>query len=200
LARELHDTLEQTIASVALQLDAAKGFFHGQPDESQRLLDAATEQLRESQSEVRRSVWNLRSVKLEEATLPEALQQLGAALADTHGPKVEVRCEGEPIQVPPGVASHLFRIAQEGVTNALKHAQARKIEIVLSFRPSGVELCINDDGCGFDPQAAATNGHFGLRGLKERAHALEAELTLDSKLGQGTRLFLRVPAVGLRDT
>jgi signal transduction histidine kinase len=199
MARELHDTLEQTIASVALQLDAAKGFFHGQPDESQRLLDAATQQLRESQSEVRRSVWNLRSVKLEEATLPEALQQLGQALADTHGPKVEVRCEGEPLHLPPGTASQLFRIAQEGVTNALKHAQAQKIEIVLSFRPEVVELRVNDDGCGFDPAVASVNGHFGLRGLRERARALDAELALDSKPDQGTRLRLTVPVAGFRE-
>jgi signal transduction histidine kinase len=200
VARELHDTLEQTIASVALQLDAAKGFFFGQPDESQRLLDAATRQLRESQAEVRRSVWNLRSVKLEEATLPEALQQLGNALADTHGPKVEVRCEGEPVQMPPGVASHLFRIAQEGVTNALKHSHARRIEIILGFKPEGVELDVNDDGCGFDPMAAAANGHFGLRGLQERARALEADLALESKPGEGTRLRLVVPVSSLRET
>ena len=156
--------------------------------------------MRDSQAEVRRSVWNLRSVKLEEATLPEALQQLGNALADTHGPKVEVRCEGEPVQVPPGVASHLFRIAQEGVTNALKHAQARNIEIVLAFRPDGVTLVINDDGCGFDPGSAATNGHFGLRGLHERARALDAEFSLDSSPGQGTRLRLAVPAECLRES
>jgi signal transduction histidine kinase len=200
MARELHDTLEQTIASVALQLDAAKGFFLGQPEESQRLLETATQQLRESQSEVRRSVWNLRSVKLEEATLPEALQQLGKALADTHGPKVEVQCEGEPMHLPPGVASHLFRIAQEGVTNALKHAQARRIEILLKFKPDGVELCVNDDGCGFDPSATAANGHFGLRGLKERARALEAQLMLDSKPGKGTRVRVMTPATVLRET
>lgn len=199
LARELHDTLEQTIASAALQLDAARGFFSEQPRESERLLVAATDQLRESQLEVRRSVWNLRSVKLEEATLSEALQQLGEALADTHGPKVEVRCEGRPIQVPPGVASHLFRIAQEGVTNALKHAQARRIEIILGFTPAVVELCVNDDGCGFDPRAAADNGHFGLRGLKERARALGAELALDSKSGQGTHLRVSVPTAGLKE-
>jgi signal transduction histidine kinase len=200
LARELHDTLEQTIASVALQLDAAKGFFQRQPDESQRLLDSATHQLRESQAEVRRSVWNLRSVKLEEATLPEALEQLGKALADTHGPKVEVRCEGEPTQVPPGVASHLFRIAQEGVTNALKHAQAQKIEIILAFKPDGVDLAVSDDGCGFDPLAPSANGHFGLRGLQERARALDAQLALDSKPGKGTRLRLTVPLASLRET
>jgi signal transduction histidine kinase len=200
LARELHDTLEQTIASAALQLDAARGFFSEQPQESERLLVAATDQLRESQLEVRRSVWNLRSVKLEEATLPEALQQLGKALADSHGPKVEVRCEGKPVHVPPGVASHLFRIAQEGVTNALKHAQARRIEISLEFKPEAVELCVNDDGCGFDPLAASGNGHFGLLGLKERARALDAELALDSKPGQGTRLRLTVPAAVLRET
>lgn len=199
MARELHDTLEQTIASVALQLDAAKGFFNGQPDESQRLLDAATHLLRESQAEVRRSVWNLRAVKLEEATLPEALQQLGEALADTHGPKVEVRCEGALMHVPPGVASHLFRIAQEGVTNALKHARAGRIEIVLSFKPNAVELTVSDDGCGFDPSASSLDGHFGLRGLKERARALNAELALDSMTGQGTRLHLAVSATSLQE-
>jgi signal transduction histidine kinase len=200
LARELHDTLEQTLASVALQLDAAKGFFHVQPEESQHLLAAATTQLRESQAEVRRSVWNLRSVKLEEATLPEALEQLGKALADTHGPKVEVRCVGEPVHVPPGVASHLFRIAQEGVTNALKHAQARRIEMSLHFAPVGVELCINDDGCGFDATAVPVNGHFGLLGLRERARALDAEMILDSKSGHGTRLRITVPASRLKET
>ena len=200
LARELHDTLEQTLASTALHLDAAKGFFHDQPAETERLISAATQQLRQSQLEVRRSVWNLRALALEQATLPEALLQLGKALADTHGPAVEVRCEGQPILVPPGVASHLFRIAQEGVTNALKHAQARKIEIILDFKPEGVELQVNDDGCGFDPVAASVNGHFGLLGLKERARALGAELTLDSKPSQGTRLRLAVPAAHLKES
>jgi signal transduction histidine kinase len=200
LARELHDTLEQTIASVALQLDAAKGFFVGQPAESQRLLDTASHHLRESQAEVRRSVWNLRSVKLEEATLPDALQQLGKALADTHGPKVEVRCEGEPVQVPPGVASHLFRIAQEGVTNALKHARSSRIEIVLAFRSQTVELSVGDDGCGFDLAATAErDGHFGLRGLRERAGALGAALNLDSTPGHGTQIRVTVPAARLKE-
>lgn len=200
LARELHDTLEQTIASVALQLDAAKGFFHQSPEESQRLLDAATQQLRDSQADVRRSVWNLRSVKLEEATLPEALRQLGKALADAHGPNVTVRCSGTLQQIPPGVASHLFRIAQEGVTNALKHAAARQLEIALEFTPDAVTLQVNDDGCGFDPSAAALNGHFGLRGLRERARALGAELTLNSRPGQGTQLRVSLPPAALRKT
>lgn len=200
LARELHDTLEQTLASAALHLDAASGFFHEQPTETERLMSAATQQLRQGQLEVRRSVWNLRALALEQATLPEALRQLGKALADTHGPVVEVRCEGKPALVPPGAASHVFRTAQEGVTNALKHAQAHKIEIILEFKSEGVELRVNDDGCGFDPAAASVNGHFGLLGLKERARALRAELTLDSSPGRGTRLRLAVPASQLKDS
>lgn len=193
MARELHDTLEQTIASVALQLDAVRGFFHRSPEDSQRLLEAATQQLRDSQAEVRRSVWNLRSVKLEEATLPEALQQLGKALADAHGPTVEVRCAGIPQQIPPGVASHLFRIAQEGVTNALKHATAQRVEITLEFTPEAVILQVNDDGCGFDTSAAGLHGHFGLLGLHERAAAVAATIDLQSSPGQGTHLRVRVP-------
>jgi signal transduction histidine kinase len=200
LARDLHDTLEQTLASTALQLDAARGFFREQPEESERLLVAATEQLRESQSEVRRSIWNLRSVKLEDATLLEALKQLAKALADSHGPVVEVVCEGEPGHVPPGVASHLFRVAQEGVTNALKHAQANKITIVIRFQNANMELCIQDDGCGFDPATVVVNGHFGLRGLHERARALGAQLTLRSASGQGTQVCLSVPSERLKET
>ncbi len=200
LARDIHDGLEQTLASAALHMDAARGFLREQPQEAERLLTTATDQLRESQLEVRRSIWNLRSVKLEKATLPEALQQLGEALADAHGPVVEVRCEGEPTLLAPGAASQLFRIAQEGVTNALKHAQARRIEVILRFQPQTVELCVNDDGCGFDPSAPSVNGHFGLRGLKERARALGAELALDSTAGNGTRLRLRVPLAGLRES
>ncbi len=200
LARELHDTLEQTLASTALQLDAARGFFREQPQESERLLVAATEQLRESQSEVRRSIWNLRSVKLEKATLPEALEQLGKALAETRGPAVAVRCEGKLVHVPPGAASHLFRIAQEGVTNALKHAGASRIDIHLAFGSDALELSVSDDGCGFDPAAAEVNGHFGLRGMKERARALAAELTLDSKPGRGTRLRLVVANRRLKES
>jgi signal transduction histidine kinase len=199
LARELHDTLEQSLASAALHLDAANGFFRERPAESERLLEAATRQLRQSQLEVRRSVWNLRALALEQATLPDALRQLGKALADTHGPVIEVRCEGQPQHIPPGDASHLFRIAQEGVTNALKHAGAQKIEIVLAFTPEGVQLQVNDDGCGFDPAAVSLDGHFGLRGLKERAGALGAELTLESQPGAGTRLRLDVPAARLKE-
>ncbi len=199
LARELHDTLEQTLASTALHLDAAMGFFYEQPAETERLIKTATQQLRHGQLEVRRSVWNLRALALEQATLPEALRQLGKALADTHGPAVEVFCEGKPIHVSPGAASHLFRTAQEGVTNALKHAQARKIEIILDFKPEGVELRVNDDGCGFDPTIASGNGHFGLLGLKERARALRGEITFESSAGHGTRLRLIVPAARLKE-
>lgn len=199
LARELHDTLEQTLASTALQLDAARGFFRDQPTESERLLIEATEQLRESQREVRRSVWNLRSVKLEEATLPEALRQLSEALRDRNGPVVEMRCEGAPRMIPPGAASQLFRVAQEGLTNALKHAQPGKVDIVLKFDPDVLELSIIDDGIGFLATAPEIEGHFGLRGLRERARALRGVLELDTSPGQGTRLRLKVPMSHLED-
>jgi len=200
LARELHDTLEQTLASVGLQLDAAKGFFGEQPDHSEKLLDSATELLRESQAEVRRSVWNLRSVKLEEATLVDALQQLASALADANGPVVEVECIGKPVQVPPGVASHLFRVAQEAVTNALKHSQAKHIRISLAFELDGLRLVVADDGCGFDANNAAADGHFGLRGLRERATAMRGKLDVASKPDAGTRVEIFVPAGQLEES
>lgn len=197
LARELHDTLEQSLASVGLHLDAAKGFFRDQPDESERLLVAATAQLRESQAEVRRSVWNLRAVKLEEATLPDALAQLAHALADSQGPSLAVNCTGEAVNLPPWIASHLFRVAQEAVTNALKHAAATTVHLELHFAPDGVTLEVSDDGRGFDVAGTDLEGHYGLRGLRERAAALGGALTIESAMGRGTRVRLHVPVARL---
>lgn len=193
LARELHDTLEQSLASVALHLDAAKAYVREAPEKSEDLIENATRHLRDGQAEVRRSVWDLRSVKLEEATLPEALHQLAHALEDPSGPAVTARCEGQPITISPGVASHLFRVAQEGVTNALKYASAKSIEIVLAFKPTLIELTVTDDGCGFDVTAPLSDGHFGQRGLQERAAALQANLKLESEPGHGTRIVFGVP-------
>lgn len=199
LARELHDTLEQSLASVALQLDAARGFYQEQPAESERLLETATQVLRESQAEVRRSVWNLRSVKLEEATLPEALAQLGKALSDTQGPAVCVDIEGTPVALPPWVSSHLFRIAQEAVTNTLKHAKATRIRLLLSFEGETLRLEVSDDGCGFNPVESRKEKRFGLLGLRERAAALRAQLVLDTAPGSGTRVAVVVPVKQLNE-
>lgn len=197
LARELHDTLEQTLASVALLIDAGRGYLKVDAAESDRLLENAVTQLRASQLEVRRSIWNLRALSLEQTMLPDALRQLGQALADAHGPVVEVRCEGEAMNVDPGVASHLFRMAQEGVTNALKHSHADRIEIVLSFEPETIRLEVRDDGCGFDVEHAVANGHFGLRGLKERAVLVGATLEIKSETGRGTHLLVSLPVARL---
>jgi signal transduction histidine kinase len=193
LARELHDTLEQSLASVALHLDAAKGYLREAPGQAEQLIEAATEQLRDGQADVRRSVWDLRSVKLEEATLPEALKQLGDALADPNGPAVDVRCEGPPTTISPGLASHLFRVAQEGVTNALKYANPENITILLRFNETSVELVITDDGCGFEVGSISDDGHYGLRGLRERAAAVGASLKIISRSGEGTRIEFIVP-------
>jgi signal transduction histidine kinase len=192
LARELHDTLEQSMASVALQLDAVHGFYHEQPKQALVLLEQATHTLRESQAEVRRSVWNLRSLKLEETTLPDALDQLSESLHATQGPAIEFACEGSPWTLPPLVASHLFRIAQEAVTNALKHADARRIRLLLAFEPTLLELSIQDDGRGFATETVLEEGHFGLAGMQERATALEADLRIVSSADTGTSLHVRV--------
>ncbi len=198
LARELHDTLEQSLASVALQLDAAGAWLKNDPAQADRFFTSAASQLRASQQEVRRSVWGLRSLALEGVSLGEALRQLAGSLADGHGPTLAVTVRGEADDLPVGMAGQLFRIAQEGVTNALKHAGANKIHLLLDQTDLGeVTLEVKDDGAGFSPEESAEGPpRFGLAGMRERVAALEGSLEIHSKPGHGTRVTVRAPLPG----
>jgi signal transduction histidine kinase len=96
--------------------------------------------------------------------------------------------------MPRSITHHLLRIAQEATTNAIRHAEAREIDIRLAYAPGAVSLAISDDGIGFHPETVLTQaGHFGLRGIRARAKKLRGELTLTSSPGEGTEIHVLVP-------
>jgi signal transduction histidine kinase len=195
LAADLHDTLEQSLTSTALQLEAADALREEAPQRSGDHLRIARQVLARSREEMRRSVWNLRAQAMEGRTLPDALREIVAALGQDGPPTIAVDSEGEARPLPDLLARNLLLLAQEGLTNALKHAAAARIRIGVAFEGESVQVTVEDDGRGFDPAAhpGPQNGHFGLQGMRERMKRLGGVLVVASAPGKGTRLSARAP-------
>ncbi|MGA9451809.1 MAG: histidine kinase [Verrucomicrobiia bacterium] len=195
LAQELHDTVEQTLTGIALQLDAASKLHDRSPENSVRHLELARSLMAKSQVEVRQSVWDLRSRGLEQFDLSTALAE--GARQITSGTNVQVRFEtkGEPQSLPEVVEENLLRIGQEALANIIKHSGATHVNIELQFERQGVSLQVKDNGTGFDLEKAGgpSEGHFGLLGMSERAKRLGGRFILSSKLEEGTSLRVEIP-------
>lgn len=195
LAREIHDTLAQGFVGIASQLDAVAMCMPDEQTPARAFLDMARRMARHSLTEARRSVMDLRASVLEGQDLAAALQS-GTRMW-TAGSSVEVAVDvgGAPITLPQEVEQHLLRIAQEAVTNVLKHAGASRIWIKLHTEARKLYLRIVDNGRGFEQQDvfSVRGGHFGLIGMRERAERLGGELRLASHPGEGTEVEVTVP-------
>jgi len=141
-----------------------------------------------SREDLRRSIWNLRASLLEQSTLPEALQRIARDRGTGQIARIAVESEGPPRPLPDFVAGNLLLLAQEAITNALKHAKAQHIGLALKFSDEAVTLSIRDNGQGFDPTTAVgtKEGHFGLQGMRERIKRLGGILQITSQPGEGT--------------
>ena len=190
LAADLHDSLEQSLTGVALQLQAAKN----RPKDSPHL-ELAERLLKHSREEVHRAVRDLREPVDEDFDLPSALGDLIRRSAA--GSPVDFQLElPSPMPVIASHLSHqLLRLVQEGVTNALKHAEATTIRVNLQIGAGRADLRIEDDGKGWNRSEAPgpAEGHFGLQGMKERAARLAGTFSIDSTPGSGTRIHVMLP-------
>jgi signal transduction histidine kinase len=193
MAREFHDTLAQGLGAISLQLEVAKRQLPADSN-AQKPLGEAGAQTRASLDEVRNAIWNMRSQVLETGDLASALNGVLHALADPNQLQVELKVIGEPKRFAPVVENNLLRIGQEAIANAVKYAQAKRIEVVLKFAERQFELCVSDDGCGFDPShPPASEGGFGLVGMRERVAELNGELNVSSAPGKGSIVKLTMP-------
>ncbi len=192
IARELHDTLEQELAGITMQLDLAVDCFRQAPPVAFRALDAARNMSRHSMVEARRSVWDLRCDLLEHGDLPTALTQIVRPLIPGDEAKLDVNVSGTPVRLPGRVEMNLLRIGQEAVANAIKHGHASAIQIELQYSPEKVILQVRDDGCGFSPDHSSSAGHFGMLDMRERAESLGCHLRIDSTPGRGTLIAVEV--------
>jgi ligand-binding sensor domain-containing protein/signal transduction histidine kinase len=194
MSRELHDTLAQGFAGIAIHLDAAAACLPKGVQELRGHLGLARALVRESLAEARRAVLDLRPHALEHADLATALSEMAGRLATDSAIHVEVT--GEPRLLSSAVEGDLLRIAQEAVTNALRHAGAHEIRVHLDFDADHVSLRILDDGHGFAAgvaMAPSSAGHLGLVGIRERAARIGGQFTLHSQAGAGTEVVVEVP-------
>jgi signal transduction histidine kinase len=187
IAHDLHDGVVQDLAAVSYSLAAAA---EGAPAPYDR-------DLRTAAAETRHGIGQLRTL-LVEIYPPEVHRAgLAAALADllgtAEGRGLETSLDVDPeLELEPEVEALFFRIAQESVRNAVKHADAGSLSVQVTSTESGARLAVSDDGRGFDPSAAGGDGHFGLRVLADVARDAGGELAIDSAPGAGTRVTVEV--------
>jgi signal transduction histidine kinase len=192
LARDLHDSVAQTLYGLTLQAEAAsRKLAAGQDEAVQAHLRAIREDARQTLQETRLLIFELRPPILEELGLAAALKARIDAVEARGGTAVQLDLQELP-SLDPALEMGLYRIAQEALNNAAKHAEATEIDVRLAQNGESVILAIADNGCGFDP-AAVPNGRVGLQGMAERVAQMKGDLQIKSTPGQGTEIFVEVP-------
>ncbi|MFJ9050834.1 sensor histidine kinase [Streptomyces bacillaris] len=198
LAREIHDTLAQGLSSIQLLLRAAERTLPGDAPATAHVR-AAREAAQANLAEARSFVRALTPPDLEHGSLAAALERL---CARTTGPGLTVRfaVSGTPVELPTPYEVALLRTAQSALANTVRHAEAGRAEITLSFMDTSVALDVVDDGRGFDPAAVPVDergdGGFGLPAMRSRAATLGGTLSVESAPGQGTALAVTLPVAG----
>lgn len=193
VAHEMHDTLAQSFAGVAFQIQAAKNNSPQGDAVLERHLNLALDMVRHSHSEAHRSIVMLRPQALDETTnLQEALQQSIERMTEGCAINVNFVVNGTQVSLPLFVEDGLYRVAQESIANALRHGNPNSLRITLDYGAGTVTLTVMDDGSGFDPSQLGKNG-FGLSGMRQRIRALHGTFTISSERGEGTQVRAEVP-------
>lgn len=203
IARELHDTLLQSFQGALLYFQAGVNLLPDRPDNgrAKQQLEGAMDQAAQAIAEGRDAVQDLRSSTIQTNDLAMALKTLAGELAanetNQSAPAVGVRVEGESRDLHPILRDEVYRIAAEALRNAFRHAQAKRIEVEIHYDVQKFRLRVRDDGRGMDAKIVAETGrpgHYGLRGMRERAKAIGGNLELWSNVESGTEIELTIRA------
>jgi ligand-binding sensor domain-containing protein/signal transduction histidine kinase len=207
IAREIHDTLAQGFVGVSVQLELVARLLTGSREAAPKSaiepvveqLDQARALVRASLADARTSIWDLRSGAAgapdPPQDLPSRLSRSCTRIAGGSSAKVYLQVNGTYRPVSLKIEEELLRIGQEAVANAVRHAAASRIDVHLIYESARVSLRVEDDGQGF-ATATGTNGpegHYGIRGMHERASEIDAALSLESAVGEGTRVTVEAP-------
>ncbi len=194
LARDIHDTLAQGLTAISLQLETAEAILdeQGNRDEIRETVHQALKLARQNLEEARRSVQDLRAAPLEGRNLSDALVDLVAEYQSNSDIEFSYNSTGGSRPLPSRFESGLYRIAQEALNNLLQHSNSSWASVTLTTTPEWIDLSIEDDGKGFEIDSIP-EGRFGLQGIHERTRLLGGNMELQSELGSGTRLEVRVP-------
>lgn len=200
IAHDMHDSVMQLIAAARFELQAARvsaGQDLGATAGSK--LSAARELLGEAEQEIRRAIHNLTPSALDSMDIVHALSKHTADFQKLSGVSCNLRILGIPKPLPAAVEVACFRMVQEALHNVSKHAQASAASVILEYQPEILQVTVEDNGRGFDFEEwfrGCDSHHLGLLGMRERAESLGGDVQIDSTLGQGTCVVLRLPVRG----
>jgi len=198
VAREIHDELGQVLTALKLNLDWLERHVGAREDdppvnawlervvESGALADSAIES-------VQRIATDLRPALLDNLGLPEALQEESARFEKRSGIHCRLQLPAAPVKLPREIATAVFRVFQEALTNVARHARATEVSVSLATNGDGVTLCLEDNGCGINPKALGNSSSLGLIGMRERAFGLGGEVAVAPITPHGTRVKLWLP-------
>ncbi|MBV7331167.1 sensor histidine kinase [Chloroflexi bacterium TSY] len=194
LARELHDTLAHSLSGVTVQIEAARALWKCNPETAEVMLLRADEMARTGLTEARRALQALRATPLQDLGLGLALQTVGAEAAERAGATLQTDLSSHiGVNLEPHVEQGLYRIAQEALENIVRHARTETITLRLVETEEKLCLEVTDDGIGFNiDDAPLETGHYGLKGMSERAALCGGDLQVESSLGKGTTIFVSV--------
>ncbi|MCK9858038.1 sensor histidine kinase [Paenibacillus sp. ATY16] len=198
ISREIHDGPAQSLANIVLRTEIVermllKKEFQMVQDE---LLDLKG-QVRSGLEEIRKIIFNLRPMALDDLGLVPALRKFAHDFEDKTKIRTIFELNGKEVRMPSAMEAGVFRLVQEAFTNAQKHARASFVTLEVAFTTETVTITIVDNGIGFHSEQAEahaqSNSSFGLIGMRERVDLLEGRMEIDSKLGQGTKIIINIP-------
>jgi signal transduction histidine kinase len=192
VARELHDEAGQALTSLMIQLKLLEREAED-PDRVQAGVAELIGEVETVMENLHRLAMDLRPASLDHLGLSAALDQHCQALAEQHTIQVTFEAVGIEGRLAPDAETALYRIVQEALNNVIRHGWATRADVLLERRGNRIVAIVEDDGRGFDPEAATGPNHLGLVGIQERAMALDGSLTIESGPGKGTALFVEIP-------
>ncbi len=197
VARDIHDGPAQTMANAVIKLEIIERLIAEDPHRALEELRDLRKIIGDGLAEIRRIIFDLRPMILDDLGLGPALRRYTADFSDKHGLPVEMNVLGAETRVDPIVELALFRIVQEALSNVRKHALASRAVVTLGYGKGVVGASVEDDGKGFDLAAVTRNSgkteRFGLSGMRERAKLLGGTLDIDTAPGRGTKVSVRIP-------
>jgi len=197
IARSLHDDTAQSISMLIIHLDRLGNFIPPDRPDITRYIDDAQNVATRLLENLRKIIWDLRPSILDDLGLYSAIRWYARTNLEKAGVKIEFSAANEGMRLPPHLETMLFRIAQEAISNILRHANASKVSIRLWIAEEQLWLEIKDDGCGFDiaktAEAAVDRKQLGLLGIEERVSLVGGAVRIESVEGSGTCLQLHIP-------
>ena len=197
VARDIHDGPAQMMANAVLQVEIVEKLLVRDPSAAASEMNDLRRIISDSLKDLRRIIFDLRPMILDDLGLAPALRRYTDDFTSRHSLPVEMKVLGVETRIDPIVEVALFRIVQEALHNARKHALASRVVVTLGYGPDAVGVSIEDDGKGFDPTGVSRNwgqsDKFGLSGMRERAKLFGGSLDVDTAPGEGTRITVRIP-------